>query len=310
MKRNLIWGLICCIWMGQVGCLDSETDELDNLLVTIENDIGLSRFAEAINMSSFPDVFERGIVTVFAPNNQAFDTFLSQEGYSSVADIPMEVLDHLIGYHIISGVGESDDIVSGYYETLSTNSPNEASLSVLVEIASGRLTLNAQSEVLRFDIQGTNGVIHLIDKVLVQPSVRQTFDNNSTLTIFKGGLERFGVFDSLTNSGNFTFITPPNDAITQYLQAQGLAGISDIEEEDYRKLILRHVIRENLDLGALEGNTYTTLEGNLTAQIEISASPTVQQTFYVVNDSSLVLRGNIQARDGILHVVNSVLSDL
>ena len=310
MKRNVLLGGTICLLIGLLGCLDSETDDLDNLLVTIENDVGLSRFAEAINLSSFPDVLERGVVTVFAPTNQAFDAFLSQEGYTSVADIPTDFLDHLIGYHIISGVGESNDIVSGYYETLSTNSPDQGSLSVLIEVASGALTINAQTQVVRFDIQGTNGVIHLIDKVLGQPSIEQTFDNNSTFTIFRGGLERFGVFDSLEANENYTIITPPNDAITQYLQARGLAGISDIEEEEYQKLILRHVIRGNLNLEAMEGNTYNTLADSLTAEVEISTSPTAQQIFYTVNDSSLVLRGNIQARDGIIHVVNSVLSDL
>ena len=310
MKRNLLLGGILCSLMGLLGCLESETDDLNNLLVTIENDIGLSRFAEAINLSSFPDVFERGVVTVFAPTNQAFDSYLTQEGYNTVADIPSDVLDHLIGYHVISGVGESNDIVSGYYETLSTDSPNGGSLSILIEVTSGTLTINAQTQVVRFDIQGTNGVIHLIDRVLGQPTIEQTFNNNSTFTIFKGGLERFGLFDSLETNRRYTFITPPNDAITQYLQARGLAGISDIEEEEYRKLILRHVIQGNLNLEALQGNTFDTLADSLTAEVEVSTSPTTQQIFYTINDSSLVLRGNIQARDGVIHVVNSVLSDL
>ena len=310
MKINKWIGMFVSICFCITGCLDNETDSLDNLLVTVENDLSLTQFAEAVNLSSFATVLEQGVITVFAPSNQAFENYLSQTTYSSISEIPKEELDALIAYHIISGVGESNSITSGYYETLSTNSPDEGALSILIENTNGGISINSSVEVLRLDMQGTNGVIHLIDRVMEGPTVEQSFKNNSSLSILQTGLQRFGIFDSLSNGGIYTLITPPNDAITQFLQDQGLAGVSDLGEESYKKMILRHVIPGNLDLNELEGNTFETLADSAEVNVRISNTSSSNQIFYVINDSTLLLRGNIQARDGILHVVNQVLTDL
>ena len=103
-----------------------------------------------------------GPFTVFAPTNDAFKALFASLGVSGIDALNKEQLTPILLYHVVSGNVLSTDLKSGEVTTLNTAKIN-------VKIGS-QVTINTTSTVTLADIQGTNGVIHVIDKVLLPSS--------------------------------------------------------------------------------------------------------------------------------------------
>ena len=104
--------------------------------------------------------------TVFAPTNAAFQALLDSDStWNSLADIPIATLDAVLSYHVTSGANvQSDELTDG--QTISMLSTG----SVTVDLSSGAklTTSSAQSiNITATDVQGTNGVVHVIDNVML-----------------------------------------------------------------------------------------------------------------------------------------------
>lgn len=105
-------------------------------------------------------------ITVFAPNNQAFANLLMEKGYADlealVNDLGFDGLRDVLLYHVIPSVVFSSDLSSGDVGTLQGGT---------VEVNAGDGTLKDQdgrfANIIATDIQGVNGVIHVIDQVIL-----------------------------------------------------------------------------------------------------------------------------------------------
>jgi len=103
-------------------------------------------------------------LTVFAPTNEAFNAALEELGLEFddlVAN--QELLTSVLTYHVVEGAVTSDMLESGAVETLNGE-------SITVEIAEdGTVTVNGAT-VVTADVEASNGVVHVIDAVLLPPS--------------------------------------------------------------------------------------------------------------------------------------------
>ena len=100
-----------------------------------------------------------GPFTVFAPTNSAFNALFKQLGVSGIEDLTAEQLVPILTYHVVSGKVMSTDLSNTKVATL-----NEGN-HLKVDISDG-VKIN-ESSVVSADIVGKNGVIHVIDKVLI-----------------------------------------------------------------------------------------------------------------------------------------------
>jgi len=99
-----------------------------------------------------------GPFTIFAPTNAAFEALFTKLGISGIADLTAEQLIPILKYHVVSGNIRSGELTTGSVTTLNgsfnvTLSPSPA--------------INSTSDILATDVQATNGVIHVIDEVLI-----------------------------------------------------------------------------------------------------------------------------------------------
>lgn len=61
-----------------------------------------SLFLKAVEKSSYRDLVQgKGIVTVMAPDDEAFKSYLNQKGYQSIDDVPVPELEKLVAYHLV-----------------------------------------------------------------------------------------------------------------------------------------------------------------------------------------------------------------
>ncbi len=183
---------------------DNETEQMDNLTIAgyIAQDENLTRLAEALNVTALYDTLDtEGPYTVFAPSDDAFDAL----GNETVNQLFNETtnLTTVLQYHIVVGEYTSENLTS----MVENQTGNQTGLNIL-DIFNGLLggenqtknmttleTLSGESlnvtvsdgeimvenaTVTTMDINATNGVIHIIDQVLLPPGLNLTVVENQT----------------------------------------------------------------------------------------------------------------------------------
>jgi transforming growth factor-beta-induced protein len=99
-------------------------------------------------------------LTVFAPTDAAFEQLFAQLGVSSVNDIPVDTLRAVLLYHVAPGERFSGDVLaSSRIRTLSKG-------FLVPSVHDGAAWVN-DARIVQADINVSNGVIHVIDKVLL-----------------------------------------------------------------------------------------------------------------------------------------------
>lgn len=99
-----------------------------------------------------------GPFTVFAPTNDAFNALFGQLGVSGISDLTAEQLTPILTYHVVAGKVMSTELSNTSVATLNGQ-------KIKVDLTDG-VKIN-DSNVISADIAGKNGVIHVIDKVLL-----------------------------------------------------------------------------------------------------------------------------------------------
>jgi len=101
-----------------------------------------------------------GPFTIFAPTDDAFEALFVDLGVSGIDDLSVETLTPILLYHVVSGNVRAEDVSTGMVPTL-----NESNM-LDIDASSG-VVINGNTNVIATNVQGSNGVIHAIDKVLL-----------------------------------------------------------------------------------------------------------------------------------------------
>ncbi|WP_440120714.1 fasciclin domain-containing protein [Tenacibaculum sp. Ill] len=142
-----------------------------NVVTLALNNSGFTSLVAALTDSRHTTDFvsllkEDGPYTIFAPTNDAFQALLDSNGsWNSLADIPIATLEAVLKYHVFAGGNVQSDELSDNQEITMFDGN-----IVTVDLSSGAKldTSSGQSVVISLtDVQGTNGVIHVVDSVLL-----------------------------------------------------------------------------------------------------------------------------------------------
>ena len=119
-----------------------------------------SILVDAVQKAGLVDALSaEGPFTVFAPTDAAFKSLFSELGVSGIEDLSAEQLTPILTYHVVSGKVMSSDLSNTKVGTLNEGNKLKIDLSDGVMIN--------DSKVVKADIEGKNGVVHVIDKVLI-----------------------------------------------------------------------------------------------------------------------------------------------
>jgi len=143
----------------------------NNLVEIAQSNDAFTILVEAVIKTDLAGTLaEGGPFTVFAPTNDAFVALLDELGpdFSSLDDIPVELLTQVLLYHVIEGRVYSSDLPAG-----PANVPTLQGESFTIDVTGPTITdTNSREANLvpsLLNIQGTNGVIHVIDRVILPP---------------------------------------------------------------------------------------------------------------------------------------------
>ncbi|NMB73147.1 MAG: fasciclin domain-containing protein [Bacteroidales bacterium] len=227
-----------------------------------------------------------GTFTVFAPTDAAFSAF---------GALPNDLLPVLL-YHVLGQIVYSDQISTGYVGTLSTYMENP--ISLYIDKSSG-VKLNGAVNVTIADIVGTNGVIHVIDKVLVPPTVVDLAIANPNFSTLVSAVIKAQLAETLSGTGPFTVFAPTDEAFSNLFSDLQVSGIADLTAEQLSPILLYHVVSGNILSTALTSGSVQTLAGS-TIQVAVGSGVTI-------NETTNVVIANIQGANGVIHVIDKVL---
>ena len=144
---------------------DEEMMDDDVLAVAAaEGDLGI--FLDALDSAGIMEDFHReGPFTLFVPTDDAFGAYFDEAGMTQEeAFAGAEMLQSIVGFHVVAMMEDSEMVMGMDGQTMTTM--NGAPLEIAVD---GETVMVGDATVLRYDIESSNGVIHVIDTVLIPP---------------------------------------------------------------------------------------------------------------------------------------------
>lgn len=235
-----------------------------------------------------------GTFTVFAPTDDAF---------AALGDNVPSDLSPVLLYHVLGSPVYSDEISSGIISSLNASDPE-----IVVEVSEMGVKLNGSANVVATDIVGTNGVIHVIDQVILP------IDNNSILDVAMGlpdfsslvaALAKANLASTFMMDGAYTVFAPTNEAFAAFLSSINVA-FEDLTAEDLTPILMYHVVASRVlssSLGTGYVNTiYAAIEGQpVSLFIEVDGGVSL-------NGVISVTAADIETSNGVIHVIDGVLS--
>jgi len=295
-------------------CSDDDNDNNNNDLKTITeiaaSNPDLSILVEALVRVNLDETLQgSGPFTVFAPTNDAFAKFLEDNGLSSLDDIPDEDLEQVLFNHVLSGTFKSSDLSTSYVNTLSTKTPNNAKMSMYIDVTSG-VNLNGVSTVTKANIEASNGVIHIVNSVIGLPTIvthAAANPNFSTLVSVVTDPAQSAILDALSGPGPLTVFAPTNEGfntLNNDLIALGIeGGISGVSDATITNVLLYHVLSGNNAASSLTSTDYTTLLGQ-TFKVNLSGGAKIIDN----NDRTAnIIATDVQCSNGIIHAIDNAL---
>lgn len=315
--KHLFWSLLLTLIasVSLVSCDDDDdmTDDSDlNAVEFVQNNGDYSMLATAVVRADLVDELSSpGNQTIFAPDNAAFNAFLSSNGYSNLEEVPEDVLRNVLLYHVLPTQFTSTELGNDYFTTQSPAGYDDANLTMYINTDSG-FFINDQAEIKMdaSDINVSNGVIHGIDEVLALPDI-VTFATadpafESLVRYLTAAQLNTNLVSALQADGPFTVFAPTNVAFGELItESTEYDNLSDIPSDRLTSILLYHVSDEgNLQSGELTGGSeLSTLAGqNLNVTIsDGNATITGPQNNADINFV------DVQATNGVIHVIDEVL---
>ena len=251
-----------------------------------------------------------GNLTVFAPTDNAFAKLPAELINSLLAD-PSGALTQILLYHVVPGsFGSADVLASASLNTLQGS-------DLAVSLRDGKPYVN-DSQIIITDIQAKNGIIHVIDAVMVPPvslpdtAMEEMSDKSGLPTIAEiaiadgrfdtlvAALSAAGLAETFLQPGNYTVFAPTDDAFAA-LPAGTVETLLADPQGLLTTILLYHVVGDELSRDQLAtDDTVPTLEGrNLVVNRDGSNIIDISGAKLLITD--------IQSSNGTIHVIDSVL---
>lgn len=244
--------------------------------------------------------------TVFAPTNDAFTAFLAAIGQTSADNIPVDVLKKALQYHVVAGEVKSTALTT-------SNVPSALGENIAVNVSSG-VVLNGGTKVTTADVQASNGVVHIVDKVLIQPTVLPIVGTvvapayfNKNFSILTAAVVQGKLLTALLDATKqYTVFAPTNDAFIAYLkvanEAAAITTVNGLAETAVADLLTFHVLGSEVKAAAIVTGPVTTIRSanNKAFVTKVGSAVTI--------NNARVTTADVDASNGVVHVIDAVLT--
>jgi uncharacterized surface protein with fasciclin (FAS1) repeats len=227
-------------------------------------------------------------LTVFAPTDAAFATFFEESGLTPDALLADKAaLTKVLMYHVVPGRVSAADVMG------LTKAGSAGGQNLFVHVRGGSDVFINNAQVIKADIAASNGIVHVIDRVLV-PGTGDIVDiasENQDFSTLVALVSNAGLVETLQGEGPFTVFAPTNaafEAIMDVPQGEALASV----------LTYHALGKARFSRTLLDGEALATVNG-ASAEISFADGATIAGAKIVVTD--------IVATNGVIHVIDAVI---
>lgn len=235
-----------------------------------------------------------GPFTVFAPTDEAFARIPASTLSALLAPANKALLQSIILHHLVPGIVLSNQLQSGLVETVG---------GTVLEVSVGTegVLLDNAAGVVATDVGASNGVVHVIDSVLLGPGlipgVATAAGQFGTLL---AAVEAAGLVETLLGEGPFTVFAPTDEAFAQLPEGTVESLLLPENRDTLVSVLLYHVVAGRVLAADLETGEVETVSG---AMLAVSVSTAGVS----INDSAEVVAEDVFAVNGVIHVIDTVL---
>jgi uncharacterized surface protein with fasciclin (FAS1) repeats len=309
--RFLFSGLFILGMVTLIAC-DKDDDPVTPTADIVDTAIAsddLSILVQALTQAGLVSALQGdGPFTVFAPTNAAFQALLdSNPAWNSLSDIDNATLANVLKFHVIAADVKAADLTDSYASTLATG-PNGEQIVLQIDVTGG-VKFNGSATPTTTDILTSNGTVHIINEVMLPPSIVNLALNNPAFTSLVAALTRSDLTTDyvsiLSGTGPFTVFAPTNAAFQALLDSNpAWNSLNDIPVATLEAVLNYHVVNgANVQSGQLSDNQeVASLGGMLT--VDLSNGAKLETTS---NQSVNIVLTDAQGSNGVVHVVDQVL---
>jgi transforming growth factor-beta-induced protein len=273
---------------------DSAMPEPKDIVDTAVAAGSFTKLAAALTTAGLVDTLKgAGPFTVFAPTDDAFAAFETANP-GVLAGLTKEELTAILTYHVVSGSVASTDLKDGAVALTVNGSPIVFGVGSDVTVDDAKVTTA--------DIAASNGIIHVIDAIMLPPAddIVDTAVAAGSFTKLAGALTTAELVDTLKGAGPFTVFAPTDDAFAAFETANPgvLAGLT---KEELTAILTYHVASGAVGAGNLmDAQMIETLNAGKSLTVSLGAD-------VKINDAKVTM-ANVLAKNGVIHVIDTVLT--
>lgn len=260
---------------------------------------------------------QSGTLTVFAPTDAAFNAF----GYADTNAIkaaPLSLLTAVLQYHVLGSAVNAAAIpvaVNTPVQTLS-GLPIYVTRTTTSSATSGTISVNG-ARVVQADVPASNGVIHVIDRVLLPPAFGDivktiqgipTLLPNASFTFLNAAVTKAGIGSALLATGPLTVFAPTDAAFTAAIPTlKTVADVNALSVQQLTAILSYHVVNGRLYTPIItSGSSLTTLQGGtLTTGIGVGGVTVLGKGNGTT--ASNITGPDITATNGVVHIIDRLL---
>ncbi|MGB1474579.1 MAG: fasciclin domain-containing protein [Candidatus Poseidoniaceae archaeon] len=295
MQRRLATTLIALLLLSAIP-LSVSADETKDIPTNASETGNHNSLVAALAHAELVDILSGdGPFTVFAPTDQAFsDAGIDLADFDT--DEANQTLVDILTYHVVSGEVLSSALTDG----MSVETLNGDNVSIGV---GDDVTVNDATVTLA-DVVSSNGVIHVIDKVLMPPEdgpgdIPTIASSTGVHDVLVDAIIQAGLLYPLSDDGPYTIFAPTDQAfidaginLSDFTDEDGIAALSNI--------LAYHVTIGAVLSGDLSDGLFVTMLNQ--QQVRVGVTP----GGVIVNDAS-VTQADVVASNGVIHVIDKVL---
>ena len=278
----------------------------------------------ALEAAGLTDTLNSDVYTVFVPNDGAFQTLLNELNLSQ-DDLMSNtaLLNGLLTYHVVPGRVTSEDIRNnnaGALETL-----NGAAVTFGYDDTTSRITLNnGTASIEQPDIVVGNGIVHVIDNVLLPPNINELLPVPSTgatpaeqersleqisedsFVVLTAAVKAAGLQDELS-SGQYTLFAPTDGAFVTLLNDENMSYDDLLSDQTMLKNILQyHLVPGTITEEQIADGEVTTAETVNGATLNFGFDTAISRVS-INGGEATIEQPDIFASNGVVHVIDNVL---
>ena len=316
IRSFMKWAAVCTVALV-TACGGSDDPLPSGTLAQEATSRGFSALVAAANKAGLVPALSAGTsnLTVFAPTDAAFTSLATRLGFPSatamVAALDGPTLAKILQYHVLPTRQSAAALVAGGATQATLYTFEGAAATLAVNTTAG-VTITDEvlnvANVTTADVPASNGVIHVIDKVLVPPGVLnvvQMAQLNPTFSVLVEAVVAANLATTLSAPGPFTVFAPTNAAFTAALAELSLNQTQLLASPDLAGILTYHVVSGNVRAA------------NVVALPKPANVPTLQGSAFTVDTTLAITDGRMRsanlvatdvvASNGVIHMIDRVL---